>query len=115
MRHLILPPEAYGQRSCDEGPCKAPQREDGDNDCPDQSHLVVLQLHVPALQECLIDKGLNKLGEITSQSAIQVFFSSQNQGKLAKQWLLLTLITSVYLSIQSLLLKCILNKILLPE
>lgn len=61
IQHLILPPEAYGHRPCDKSPCEAPQREDGDNNCPDQSHLVVLQLDVPALQECLIDKGLNKL------------------------------------------------------
>lgn len=61
MQHLTLPPEAYGHRSCDKSPRKAPQREDGDNNCPDQSDLVVLQLHLPALQEGLIYKGLNKL------------------------------------------------------
>lgn len=61
MQHLMLPPKAYGHRSRDKSPCKAPQREDGNDNCPEQGHLVVLQLHVPALQECLIDKGLDKL------------------------------------------------------
>ncbi len=61
----MLPPEAYGHRPCDKGPGEAPQREDGDDDRPDQSHLVVLQLDVPALQERLIDKGLDELWEKT--------------------------------------------------
>lgn len=75
MQHLILPPEMYGHRSRDKSPRKAPQREDGDDNCPDQSHLVVLQLNVPALQERLIDKSLNKLSEKTSQSTIKVSLS----------------------------------------
>ncbi len=61
MQHVILPPEAYGHWSCDKSSCKAAQWEDGDDNCPDQSYLVVLQLDVPALQECLIDKSLNEL------------------------------------------------------
>lgn len=64
----ILPPKAYCHGSCDKSPHKPPQREDGDNNCPDQSHLVVLQLDLPSLQECLIYKGLNKLWEEIRQS-----------------------------------------------
>lgn len=58
---MTVPPEAYGHRSCNKRSCKPPQREDGDDDCPHQHHLVVLQLDVPSLQESLIDKSLNKL------------------------------------------------------
>lgn len=61
MRRLLLPPEAYRHGSRDESPAEPPQRENGDNNCPDQRHLVVLELDVPALQECLIYEGLNKL------------------------------------------------------
>ena len=70
QQHLILPPEANGHRSCNNSPREAPQREDGDNDCPDQSHLVVLQLDVPALHDCLIDKGLNELQDKKRHSSV---------------------------------------------
>jgi len=94
MQRLILPPEAYGHRSCDKSPCKAPKREDGDNNCPDQSHLVVLQLDVPPLQECLIDKRLNKLCEKIRRSTIKASLRQRTV-----QWLELTLITVLCLSL----------------
>ena len=58
---LLLPPVAYRHGSRDESPAEPPQWENRDNDGPDQRHLVVLELDVPALQECLIYEGLNEL------------------------------------------------------
>lgn len=71
---FTLPPKADGHWSRDERSGKSPQREDGDNDCPHQSHLVVLQLDVPALQESLIDEGLNELLERTRRSIFDARF-----------------------------------------
>ena len=71
-QRLVVPSEAYGHRSSYESACEASQWEDGDNDCPDQRHLVVLQLHVPALQHRLIDEALNVLEMRRERLTIQI-------------------------------------------